>query len=101
MSISIPKLEKKNNAGTWFLSYLTEIGVLDADDSIEGNCVSGKLLMNLDDIPAGHYVIITMTDGKTLDIISSDNNEDDDDNTPWFERAGVMHTTKTVSISFQ
>ena len=64
--------KRNNNSGTWFLSYLCEIGVIKNDDTVEFNCVTGKLLKEYFGLPINTYVYIRMDNSQTLDIIYVD-----------------------------
>lgn len=117
-------MEKKiNNAGTWFLSYLCEIGIIENNDTVQHNYVTGKLMKDFCDVPAGYCVYITMNDSETLNIIyapsetvdnfyEEDEQEDlecqdgqedniDTQELPWFCQNFVFKKTKQLNLSFK
>ena len=95
---------KSNNAGTWFLSYLCELGIIQNDCTVEGNYVTGKLLKTFWNIPANYLVYIQMVDGVTLDIayapceIDNENVSEYEDDICWLDKEGVQK--KTVKAFF-
>lgn len=122
--------ETQNDAGTFFLSYICDIGIIDSYDTIMSNCVDGKLLKDYWGIPKDFLVFVKMAqDGETLtikygpaDLISSDecNNSEDsseyiyiedeneneysyeyvEDQIPWWEKEGVKEKVVKVQINY-
>jgi len=103
-----------NNAGTWFLSYLCDIGIIRNDDTVQYNYVDGLLLKDWCDIPSGYHVHITMNDGKTLNIIyanpekvKEDEEQESDDEygydpyMPWYHRDYAKCIKREVCLSFK
>ena len=69
-----------STAGTWFLSYICEMGIIRADD-IFNNHVHGKLMKDYWGIPKGFLVFVKMEqDGETLTIQYGPNDTDEDTN---------------------
>ncbi len=68
--IIVVTMTQINNAGMWFLSYLSEIGIIQHHEAIEKNMIEGRLLKDFFELSAGTYILIEMkNDGKTIYII--------------------------------
>lgn len=96
----------ENNAGTWFLSYLCEMGIISNHDIVECNYVGGKLLKDYFGIPAGYEVFITMIAGEILSISYAskedvknvmEKNDDDD----WWEQPFAKNKKVLLSLTYQ
>lgn len=64
----LPDTMQLNDSGTWFLSYLCSVGIIDNDDTVQDNCVIGTLVKDFCGIPAGHHVYIVMENPNVIKI---------------------------------
>jgi hypothetical protein len=98
---------KKDDSGTWFLSYLCSAGIIKNDDSVWCNYVVGKLLKPLGDIPAGFHVEITMENSRIMTVHYAtekqirryEASEDGEDG--WWEAKCCQKKNFTVTCSFE
>ena len=102
----MPK-KTSDNAGTWFLSYLCEIGVIKNDDTVQHDYVTGTLQKDFWDIPKGHHVYITMNDGETLNIKYTSPEEfqnfeetDEDMDEAWFSQDFVQEKKVKINLTY-
>ena len=68
-----------SDAGTWFLSYICEMGIILSYDTVRNNYVEGRLMKDYWGIPKGFLVFVKMEqDGETLTIQYGPNDTDTD-----------------------
>jgi hypothetical protein len=98
------------NGGTWFLSYLCEIGIIENADSIIDNYVEGELLVDYFGLCKGSTVYIVMLDSNTLEITYAEksqmdefqlNQDNQDTDFYWREQDFVKQMTKIMHLEFQ
>jgi len=64
----MPRGKDTFNGGTWFLSYLCEIGLINNADTVQDNYLEGTLLQNCWGLQKGVLVYIEMNTPDTLQI---------------------------------
>lgn len=80
---------KEKEYGTYFLSYLAELGFANNDDMISDNTMTGELT-NIMNLNRDYKVHITMKKPNVLKVLSASNEsieeiEDEDDDVIWWE----------------
>lgn len=97
--------------GTWFLSYLCEMGVIKQGDDVYRGTVSGTLLKTFCGIPKDSYISISMDTDTTLDItyaspkdveeFENDNREENENcYYCWCNEPFATNVKKTIQISY-
>ncbi len=97
---------QESQVGTWFLSYLCELGVIDNEDEVWSNMVTGIVIKPLGEIPIGSEVFIKMIQPEEMIVHyrelpkEVDEDEDEDENeedSVWWEQPDCL--VKTIRIS--
>lgn len=95
-----------SDAGTWFLSYLAELGYIDNVDDVYGGTATGDTKQGFLGLPDGIsiYVRIDLRDKALFhvyygDAKKEDEDEDEDNDEPWWEKPGVKKLDFRFSLT--
>lgn len=82
------------NAGTWYFSYLAEVGYIENSDSIERNYVEGIVKKSIFGVDVGFRIYCTMDEKEIITVYYAPNDsvteyEEKEIDEPWWEQKFV------------